>query len=72
MTGEGAMTKAMILALALGIPLGSLLLQKQTVDPYLAIPEEAGIHVEAGQKFTKYFHNPLTVYRRIDTFNAEH
>ncbi|UCE89309.1 MAG: YeeE/YedE family protein, partial [Pseudomonadota bacterium] len=38
MTGEGAMTKAMILALALGIPLGSLLLHKQTVDPYLAIP----------------------------------
>ena len=38
MTGEGTMTKAMILALAIGIPLASLLLQKQTVDPYLAIP----------------------------------
>lgn len=38
MTGEGTMTKAMILALALSIPVGSLLLQKQTVDPYLAIP----------------------------------
>lgn len=38
MTGEGEMTKAMILALALGIPAGSLLLQGGSVDPYLAIP----------------------------------
>lgn len=38
MTGEGTMTKAMILALALGIPVTSLLLQKPTIDPYLAIP----------------------------------
>jgi uncharacterized membrane protein YedE/YeeE len=38
MTGDGTMTKAMILALALGIPLTSLLLQNRTVDPYLAIP----------------------------------
>ena len=38
MTGEGTMTKAMILALALGIPATSLLLQKETVDPFLAIP----------------------------------
>lgn len=38
MTGEGTMTKAMIFALALGVPLGSFLLQKQTVDPFLAIP----------------------------------
>lgn len=38
MTGEGSMTKAMILALALGIPITSFLLQKETVDPYLAIP----------------------------------
>ncbi len=38
MTGEGTMTKAMILALALGIPVTSVLLQKETVDPYLAIP----------------------------------
>ncbi len=38
MTGEGTTTKAMILALALGIPLGSLLLQKEYVDAYLAIP----------------------------------
>jgi len=38
MTGEGTMTKAVILALAIGVPLGSLLLQKKTVDPYIAIP----------------------------------
>ncbi len=38
MTGEGTMTKAMILALVLGIPVSSLLLQQETVDPYLAIP----------------------------------
>ena len=38
MTGEGSLTKAMILALALGIPIGSLLLQHKTVDPFLAIP----------------------------------
>lgn len=39
MTGDGTMTKAMILALAVGIPLGSLMLQNQMPDdPYLAIP----------------------------------
>lgn len=38
MTGEGTTTKAMMLALALGIPIGSLLLQKLSLDPYLAIP----------------------------------
>jgi len=39
MTGEGSMTKAMILALALGIPVASVLLQRQLPDdPYLAIP----------------------------------
>jgi hypothetical protein len=38
MTGEGTMTKAMILALALGIPLNSLLIQKEMIDPYLPIP----------------------------------
>ena len=38
MTGEGEMTKAMILAVALGMPAGSLLLKGGTVDPYLAIP----------------------------------
>lgn len=38
MTGEGTMTKAMILALALGIPISSVLLQGKTIDPYLPIP----------------------------------
>ncbi len=38
MTGDGTMTKAMILTLATGITIGSLLLQTGTVDPYLAIP----------------------------------
>ena len=38
MTGEGTMTKAMILALALGIPLSSVILQNTAMDPYLAIP----------------------------------
>jgi len=38
MTGEGEMTKAMILALAVGIPVSSLLLQYKTVDPFLGVP----------------------------------
>ena len=38
MTAEGDMTKAVILALAIGIPLASLLFQKKVIDPYLAIP----------------------------------
>jgi uncharacterized membrane protein YedE/YeeE len=38
MTGEGEMTKAMILALALGAPVGAVLIAKGTIDPYLAIP----------------------------------
>jgi uncharacterized membrane protein YedE/YeeE len=38
MTGDGSITKAMILAFVLGIPVSSLLLQNNTVDPYLAIP----------------------------------
>jgi len=38
MTAEGTMTKAMMLAIALGIPVGSVLLHQKTVDPYLAIP----------------------------------
>jgi len=37
-TGEGEMTKAMILALAVGIPLAALLFQKKVIDPYVAIP----------------------------------
>jgi hypothetical protein len=38
MTAEGDMTKAVILGLALGIPLASLLFQAKVIDPYLAIP----------------------------------
>ncbi len=38
MTAEGDMTKAMILALAIGIPLASLFFQTGVIDPYLAIP----------------------------------
>ncbi|MBE0614895.1 MAG: YeeE/YedE family protein [Burkholderiales bacterium] len=38
MTAEGDMTKALILALAIGIPLASLLFQKKMIDPYIAIP----------------------------------
>jgi len=37
-TGEGEMTKALILALAVGIPLAALLFQKKVIDPYVAIP----------------------------------
>ncbi len=38
MTGEGEMTKAVILALAIGIPIAALLFQKKVIDPYSAIP----------------------------------
>lgn len=38
MTAEGEMTKAVILALAVGIPLAGLLFQKKIIDPYVAIP----------------------------------
>jgi hypothetical protein len=38
MTAEGDMTKALILALAVGIPLAALLFQKKVLDPYSAIP----------------------------------
>lgn len=37
-TGEGEMTKAVILALAIGLPLAALLFQKKVIDPYIAIP----------------------------------
>jgi len=37
-TGEGEMTKAMILALAVGLPLATLLFQRKVIDPYVAIP----------------------------------
>lgn len=38
MTAEGEMTKAMILAMLIGIPVTSLLIQKQLIDPYAAVP----------------------------------
>ena len=38
MTAEGEMTKAMILAIALGVPVGAVLIASGTVDPYLAVP----------------------------------
>ncbi|MCX7173649.1 MAG: YeeE/YedE thiosulfate transporter family protein [Proteobacteria bacterium] len=38
MTGEGTMTKAIILALAIGIPAATLIFQKKLIDPYDAIP----------------------------------
>lgn len=37
MTAEGDMTKAVILALAIGIPFASLIFQTKLLDPYLAI-----------------------------------
>jgi uncharacterized membrane protein YedE/YeeE len=37
MTAEGDMTKAVILALAIGIPFASLIFQAKLLDPYLAI-----------------------------------
>ena len=38
MTGDGSMTKALLVGLAVGLPLASLLLQRGTVDPLLANP----------------------------------
>ncbi len=38
MTGEGEMTKAMILALSLGATVGAVIIAKGAVDPYIAIP----------------------------------
>ena len=38
MTAEGEMTKALMLAVALGAPVGSLLIFNGTIDPYLAVP----------------------------------
>lgn len=38
MTAEGHMTKAIILGLAIGIPVASLLIEKKLIDPYLGIP----------------------------------
>jgi len=38
MTAEGEMTKAIILGLAVAIPIGLLLFQNKVIDPYVAIP----------------------------------
>ncbi len=38
MTAEGEMTKAMILAIALGAPVGAVLIASGAIDPYSAIP----------------------------------
>jgi len=38
MTGEGEMTKALILAIALSVLLGALFISNKSVDPYTAIP----------------------------------
>lgn len=38
MTAESEMTKAMILAIALGAPVGAALIAKGTIDPYMVIP----------------------------------
>lgn len=38
MTAEGEMTKALMLAVALGAPVGAALITIGTIDPYLAIP----------------------------------
>ena len=38
MTAEGEMTKALILAVALGAPVGALLIFNGTIDPYLTVP----------------------------------
>lgn len=38
MTAEGEMTKALMLAVALGAPVGAALITYGTIDPYLAIP----------------------------------
>ena len=38
MTAEGDMTKAVILALTIGLVISSLLFEKKIIDPYIAIP----------------------------------
>lgn len=47
-TAEGQMTKALILALALGMPIAALLFQKKVIDPYVAIPASFWIGSLAG------------------------
>jgi len=38
MTGDGTTTKALMISLLVGLPLSSLLIQREVVDPLLAIP----------------------------------
>ncbi|MGE5505166.1 MAG: YeeE/YedE thiosulfate transporter family protein [Actinomycetota bacterium] len=38
MTGEGHMTKAIMLGIVVGVPLAALLFKAKLIDPYLAIP----------------------------------
>lgn len=47
-TAEGDMTKAVILALAIGIPIAALLFEKKVIDPYVAIPPTFWIGSLAG------------------------
>ena len=47
-TAEGQMTKAVILALAVGLPIAALLFQKKVIDPYVAIPPTFWIGSLAG------------------------
>ena len=47
-TAEGDMTKAVILAMAIGIPIAALLFEKKVIDPYVAIPPTFWIGSLAG------------------------
>lgn len=38
MTGEGTMTKAIMVGILIGVPMAALLFKAKTIDPYLAIP----------------------------------
>ena len=38
MTGEGTMTKAIMLGILIGVPMASLLFKAKLIDPYVAIP----------------------------------
>jgi uncharacterized membrane protein YedE/YeeE len=48
MTAEGDMTKAILLALALAMPVAALLFEKKLLDPYVAIPATFWIGSAAG------------------------
>ena len=48
MTGEGNMTKAMMLGLSIGVPMASLLFKTKVIDPYVAIPPTFWIGSLAG------------------------